>query len=128
PRGSTISPFDRTLSTSSSCKFRQVRCRRNRSPLRGSRIESPLATMLLALLSKGGKSHEREIASDLLARDESQIEYCNDPAPSVAANWESWSPNGRQDARPSDQWTMPAMWLAASRALTTAVWVGLWQC
>ena len=31
--------------------------------------------MLMTLLSKGGKCHERDIASDLLIRDESQIEY-----------------------------------------------------
>ena len=38
-----------------------------------SHIYQPV--MLMALLSKGGKCHEREIASELLARDESQIEY-----------------------------------------------------
>jgi ATP adenylyltransferase len=31
--------------------------------------------MLMALLSKGGKCHERVMASELMARDESQIEY-----------------------------------------------------
>jgi ATP adenylyltransferase len=38
-----------------------------------SHIYQPV--MLMALLSNGGKCHEREIASELLARDESQIEY-----------------------------------------------------
>jgi ATP adenylyltransferase len=38
-----------------------------------SHIYQPV--MLMALLSKGGKCHEREIASELLTRDESQIEY-----------------------------------------------------
>ena len=41
--------------------------------MRMSHIYQPV--MLMALLSKGGKCHEREIASELLARDESQIEY-----------------------------------------------------
>jgi ATP adenylyltransferase len=41
--------------------------------MRMSHIYQPV--MLMALLSNGGKSHEREIASQLLARDESQIEY-----------------------------------------------------
>lgn len=31
--------------------------------------------MLMTLLDKGGRCHEREIASSLLAHDESQIEY-----------------------------------------------------
>jgi ATP adenylyltransferase len=41
--------------------------------MRMSHIYQPV--MLMALLSKGGKRHEREIASELVARDESQIEY-----------------------------------------------------
>src|SRR5262250_1745680 len=41
--------------------------------MRMSHIYQPV--MLMALLSKGGKCHEREIASELLSRDESQIEY-----------------------------------------------------
>jgi hypothetical protein len=41
--------------------------------MRMSHIYQPV--MLMALLSKGGKCHEREIACELLARDESQIEY-----------------------------------------------------
>src|SRR4030095_14913885 len=41
--------------------------------MRMSHVYQPV--MLMALLSKGGKCHEREIASELLARDESQIEY-----------------------------------------------------
>ena len=41
--------------------------------MRMSHIYQPV--MLMALLSKGGKCHERAIASELLARDESQIEY-----------------------------------------------------
>jgi ATP adenylyltransferase len=41
--------------------------------MRMSHIYQPV--MLMALLSNGGKCHEREIASELLARDESQIEY-----------------------------------------------------
>src|SRR5262249_46838549 len=41
--------------------------------MRMSHIYQPV--MLMALLSKEGKCHEREIASELLARDESQIEY-----------------------------------------------------
>jgi ATP adenylyltransferase len=41
--------------------------------MRMSHIYQPV--MLMALLKKGGKCHEREIASDLLIHDESQIEY-----------------------------------------------------
>src|SRR5262249_12482566 len=41
--------------------------------MRMSHIYQPV--MLMTLLSKGGKCHEREIASELLARDDSQIEY-----------------------------------------------------
>jgi ATP adenylyltransferase len=41
--------------------------------MRMSHIYQPV--MLMALLSKGDKCHERDIASELLARDESQIEY-----------------------------------------------------
>jgi len=41
--------------------------------MRMSHIYQPV--MLMSLLTKGGKCHEREIASDLLIRDESQIEY-----------------------------------------------------
>src|SRR5262245_66524273 len=41
--------------------------------MRMSHIYQPV--MLMALLSNRGKCHEREIASELLARDESQIEY-----------------------------------------------------
>ena len=41
--------------------------------MRMSHIYQPV--MLMTLLSKGGKCHEREIASELLARDQSQIEY-----------------------------------------------------
>ena len=41
--------------------------------MRMSHVYQPV--MLMALLSNGGKCHEREIASELLARDESQIEY-----------------------------------------------------
>lgn len=41
--------------------------------MRMSHIYQPV--MLMALLSNRGKCHEREIAKELLARDESQIEY-----------------------------------------------------
>jgi ATP adenylyltransferase len=41
--------------------------------MRMSHIYQPV--MLMALLSKGGRCHERDIATELLARDESQIEY-----------------------------------------------------
>jgi ATP adenylyltransferase len=41
--------------------------------MRMSHVYQPV--MLMSLLTKGGKCHEREIASDLLIRDESQIEY-----------------------------------------------------
>jgi ATP adenylyltransferase len=41
--------------------------------MRMSHLYQPV--MLMELLAKGGKSNEREIASSLLAHDESQIEY-----------------------------------------------------
>lgn len=41
--------------------------------MRMSHVYQP--AMLMTLLSKGGKCNEREIAADLLSRDESQIEY-----------------------------------------------------
>ena len=41
--------------------------------MRMSHIYQPV--MLMALLTKGGKCHERDIAISLLIHDESQIEY-----------------------------------------------------
>ena len=41
--------------------------------MRMSHVYQPV--MLMTLLTRGGKCHERDIATDLLIRDESQIEY-----------------------------------------------------